>query len=148
MGYDVHITRQINWFDGDNIRKITLDEWRNYISNDEEMRLDNVAKATVSNQQLSAKREGLSIWTRYSKDGVKGSHAWFDYRDGNIVVKNPDKEILSKMQEVANSLDAKVQGDDGELYLSNTESEISNDSPASEDINKNARRPWWKPWKK
>lgn len=146
MGYDVHITRQINWFDGDDHCKISLDEWRKYILKDAEMRLENVAKATVSNQELSITREGLSIWTRYSKDGVKGSHAWFDYNDGNIVVKNPDKEIISKMQEVANSLDAKVQGDDGELYLSNTESDNSNDSLASDDINKNAQKPWWKFW--
>jgi hypothetical protein len=32
------------------------------------------------------------------------------------VVKNPDTEILKKMWLIAQSLGAKVQGDDGETY--------------------------------
>jgi hypothetical protein len=42
--------------------------------------------------------------------------AWFAYWRGEIRVKNPDDEIIRKMWLVAQSLSAKVQGDDGETY--------------------------------
>jgi hypothetical protein len=40
----------------------------------------------------------------------------FDFRDGRIVVKNPDQATIAKMVAIAESLGARVQGDDGELY--------------------------------
>jgi len=42
--------------------------------------------------------------------------AWFDYRNGWIVVKNPDEEIRAKMKQIAKVLSAKVFGDEGEEY--------------------------------
>jgi hypothetical protein len=42
--------------------------------------------------------------------------AWCDWREGRIVVKNPDGAILARMREVASALNARVQGDDGEAY--------------------------------
>jgi hypothetical protein len=47
--------------------------------------------------------------------------AWFDFQDGDVVVKNPDEEILKKMWLIAQALGAKVQGDDGEIYDENGE---------------------------
>jgi hypothetical protein len=41
---------------------------------------------------------------------------WFDFRQGNVVVKNPDTEVLRKMWSLAQALSANVQGDDGEGY--------------------------------
>jgi len=35
---------------------------------------------------------------------------------GNVVVKNPDSEILRKMYVIAQSLSAKVKGDEWEVY--------------------------------
>jgi hypothetical protein len=35
---------------------------------------------------------------------------------GDVVVKNPDSEILRKMYVVAQSLSAKVKGDEWEVY--------------------------------
>jgi hypothetical protein len=46
----------------------------------------------------------------------RGNKAWFDWRDGCIVVKNPDDEILNKMKQIAVQLRAIVVGDDGEQY--------------------------------
>jgi hypothetical protein len=42
--------------------------------------------------------------------------AWFDYRTGEVVVKNPGDEILGKMRRIDSALGAKVMGDEGELY--------------------------------
>lgn len=44
MGYDLHITRQENWFDEDNSQQISFDEWTQVLSNDKDMRLDNFAE--------------------------------------------------------------------------------------------------------
>jgi hypothetical protein len=40
----------------------------------------------------------------------------FDFRDGNVTVKNPDEPTIAKMQEFAQKLGAHLQGDDGEVY--------------------------------
>jgi hypothetical protein len=52
------------------------------------------------------------IWDRHPND----DEAWLDWFDGNISTKNPDEPLLHKMVDIAARLDAKVQGDDGELY--------------------------------
>ena len=117
MGYDVHITRKENWFDEDETYNISIEEWKEIVANDPEMRLGNFAQATTTNgDTLRVENDGLSIWTKYSGDGVNGNHAWFDYYKGTIVVKNPDTEIIAKMISIAEKLKAKVQGDEGEIY--------------------------------
>ena len=47
MGYDIHITRQENWYDDDKSLQITLGEWKEYVDSDPEMRLDNFAEASL-----------------------------------------------------------------------------------------------------
>ena len=59
---------------------------------------------------------GLAVWAAYSGHDPQGNQAWFDWRDGRIVVKNPDQEILAKMRQVAAHFRARVMGDDGEEY--------------------------------
>ncbi|WP_089687538.1 hypothetical protein [Catalinimonas alkaloidigena] len=135
MGYDLHITRKSNWFDEESSRDISLTDWISYVTKDDEMRLDHFAGAvTDDGQKIRIEDEGLSVWAKYSKNGINGNFAWFTYANGQIVVKNPDKEIINKMIDIASVLGAKVQGDDGELY------EIK------EFINKEMQ-PWWKFWK-
>jgi hypothetical protein len=41
---------------------------------------------------------------------------WLDWFEGNVFSKNPDDPLIDKMVEIAKKLDAKVQGDDGEVY--------------------------------
>lgn len=135
MGYDLHITRKLNWFDEESSTDISLADWIAYVNEDNEMRLDNFADAmTDEGQNMKVKSEGLSVWTKYSKNGIDGNYAWFQYMNGQIVVKNPDKEIINKMIDIASVLGAKVQGDDGEFY------------ETRELINKK-KQPWWKFWK-
>jgi hypothetical protein len=38
------------------------------------------------------------------------------YDAGEITAKNPDEPLIRKMVEIAQKLDARVQGDDGEIY--------------------------------
>lgn len=137
MGYDIHITRQENWFDQNNTKKISLDEWTAYVGNDPEMRLDNFAEATTSSEEIiQIENNGLAVWTGYSGNGLNNNFACFNYNNGNIICKNPDDEILSKMLNIAQQLGAKVQGDEGELYEQSTNKLSDRDQ----------QKPWWKFW--
>ncbi len=115
MGYDVHITRKKDWSDQE--PQISLPEWVAYIKSDPSMRLDGHAETvTPDGHSLRYNSDGLAVWTRYSGHGRNGNMAWFDFRRGDVAVKNPDEEILKKMWLIAQALHAKVQGDEGELY--------------------------------
>jgi len=116
MGYDVHITRKENWFD-DSGPNINSDEWKALVRSDPDMRLDGYASAVVGGDSvLRVDGDGLAVWTAYAGNGVSGNMAWFDFRQGNVVVKNPDGAILGKMWQLAQRLGAKVQGDECEVY--------------------------------
>ncbi|MFL9858840.1 hypothetical protein PQR72_24430 [Paraburkholderia madseniana] len=115
MGYDVHITRKENWFDDG--PEIGLQEWKTFIDTDDEMRLDGYAEAKLpGGHALRVDSDGLAVWTAFRGNTDGGNMAWFDYRSGNVVVKNPDVAILNKMWQIAQKLGARVQGDDCEIY--------------------------------
>ena len=40
---------------------------------------------------------------------------------GDIFTKNPDPSTIEKMISIAKKLNARVQGDDGEIYISGTD---------------------------
>ena len=115
MGYDVHITRASDWTESESA-PITLDEWLTVVQTDPDMRLDGFAEAGTPEGMLRYENKGMAVWTKYSGHEVNGNMAWFDYRGGRIVVKNPDEEIRAKMKQLATKLSAKVVGDEGEEY--------------------------------
>jgi len=142
MGYEVYITRASDWVES-NEQPIALEEWLSYIENTPDMKHDGYAEATSPNGDIIRyENVGLSVWTGYSKNGLDGGKAWFDYRDGNIIVKNPDSEILVKMYEIAQELEAMVQGDDGEVYDENGQSNWQGKNVSVET----EKKPWWKFW--
>lgn len=117
MVYELHITRQHNWFDNNANQKISLEEWKDFLQNDSEMRLDKYVEATIATDRvLKIENEGLSVWTKYSGEGVDGNRAWFDYDHGSITIKNPGNEIITKMLAIVNKPNAEVQGDDCKAY--------------------------------
>lgn len=149
MGYDLHITRQENRGDEMEEYKIQLTEWKELVANDPEMRLDGFAEVTIKDDGiLRTESEGLAVWTKYSGDGAGGGHAWFDYYRGNIVVKDPDEEIIGKMLEIGERLKAKVQGDEEEVYKRAEDNRIvyrhAEETYLDEPKKKN--KPWWKLW--
>lgn len=148
MGYEVHITRQENWFDEDDSREISFYEWTQILAHDNEMRLDNFAEATTtSGETIRVESEGLSVWTKYSGNGLNNNYAWFDYSRGSIVCKNPDDEIINKMLDIAERLNAKVQGDEGEIYERSANNKISYKHTTENNHNQtDNKKPWWKFW--
>jgi hypothetical protein len=136
VGYEVHITRAEDWSDSEKW-PVPLEEWLAYVAHDPDMRLDGAAESTTPDgATLRYENEGLSVWTAYSRHGLNGNMAWFDYREGRVVVKNPDDEILGKMVEIARDLDANVQGDDLERY--DDPARVRDSATAPE------QKPWWR----
>lgn len=101
MGYDLHITRKKFWADQDG-PQITAAEWLAYVATDPQLRLDQ------SSQSHAVK---LSLESEHDEP-------WLEWFQGDVYTKNPDEPILAKMLEIAKALNARVQGDDGEIYRS------------------------------
>ena len=95
MGYDLHITRRKDWSDS-NGPSISEQDWQTLVRADSELQIGDPI-----NQPNFA---------------TFGEEAWFDWSDGHVFTKNPDRQTLEKMLELADRLGAKVQGDDGETY--------------------------------
>jgi hypothetical protein len=100
VGYEFHITRAENWVESDQ-RPITAEEWLALVDADPDLGIDD--------------QNGpyFAVWSgpcSYPDGG------WFDWSDGFISTKNPDRAILGKMLRLAAQLGAVVQGDDGEVY--------------------------------
>lgn len=98
MGYDAHISRRNDWSDESGPR-IERAEWKTVVENDPELALDAVSEGTDSVSASFRGEEGALWWN-----------------DGEIVFKYPNERLLAKMVALAKLLNAKVQGDDGEVY--------------------------------
>jgi hypothetical protein len=99
MGYDVHITRAEDWSDNEGAQ-ITPEEWLAFVRNDREL------------TALGQTEHCAAEW----HDPAGGAPVHIEWRRGNIVVKNPTRAVVLKMEALAERLGARVQGDDGEFY--------------------------------
>lgn len=146
MGYDLHISRNDEWWDEEIGGGISFADWSSLVDADDTMRMDGFAEVNLPDgSTLRIENEGLAVWTEYAGNEDGGNQAWFDFREGAVVVKNPDQDILAKMLEVAGKLDAKVVGEEGEEYKSPTDHGTMTREAMSEVISRR-QKPWWKFW--
>jgi hypothetical protein len=97
VSYDAHITRAPDWTVSDQVQ-IPLAEW---------------SAVAAAAGLIPTRQPGLF----YAQDAREtGDDASFEWFDGAITVCAPDEVTLGKMIELADLLDAVVQGDDGETY--------------------------------
>jgi len=81
------------------------------------LRLDGYAQASLPDGKiLRVEDASLAVWTGWSRHAEGENMALFYLSAGNIDSKNPDEEIRRKMWRIAQRLNARVQGDDGEFY--------------------------------
>lgn len=146
MGYDLHITRKEEWFEEEGAQ-ITLDEWKNFVNSSPDMRLDGYAEAETPNGILRVENEGLAVWTGFSGQDKDQSMVWFDYSDGNIKVHNPDEEIIKKMYLIAVALNARVQGEECEVYGKDGLSNWQELKVEGEKMRAVESKKWWQFWK-
>ncbi|HEV8001960.1 MAG TPA: hypothetical protein VGP63_18880 [Planctomycetaceae bacterium] len=98
MGYEIHITRQEeSWSEDDPTRHITPEEWQ--------------ALATADASLRPVPENGPNFFEMVDGDG------WFDWSAGCLETKHADEKTLAKACEIAERLNAKVQGDEDELYF-------------------------------
>lgn len=115
MGYDLHITRRADWADEEG-PAITQAEWESYITTDPDLRLDGYMEATTAaGATLRMEEAGIAVWIAHPHLTEHGGWITLDSR-GNIVVKNPDEAFRQKMWKIAQALDARLVGDEGETY--------------------------------
>ena len=98
---------------------------------------------------LRVEGTGICVWKGYSGGANRENTAWLTWSKGNIVAKNPDQEIRRKMWLIAQSFDAKVQGEDGEHYGHDGEMlmALANIGTTSErPTSASPKRPRWKFW--
>lgn len=115
LGYDVHITRKDAWYDEDGPR-ITPQEWADVVAADPELRMDGFAEAPLfDSDTLRTESAGIAVWTAHP--GTTDGQAWIVLDDeGNVVVKNPDEAFRRNMWQIAETLRARVVGEDDEVY--------------------------------
>ena len=75
---------------------ISLEEWEDFVHDDDEMRLDGFAEITTPDgSKLRMESAGLAVWTGYSKNIDGGNQAWLHFRDCSIVVKKVSTVAMS-----------------------------------------------------
>jgi hypothetical protein len=115
MGYDLHITRKSDWPLRGN--DITRDEWLAVVAADPELRLDGYAEAPLpEGKVLRVEDSTLAVWIGWAGHVEGREMAPLYLSNGNIDSKNPDEDTRRKMWRIAQQLNARVQGDDGEFY--------------------------------
>lgn len=149
MGYEVHITKKDMYFDEDG-EVITLESWKEYVKQDQEMRLDGFAETNTPDGTLRIEDESLAVWTEWSKHQIDGGMAWIHHFNGCITTKNPDNEMLKKLYQIAQYFEAKVQGDEGEIYDENGNSnwqKLKSINASASDSETTITKKWWQFWK-
>ena len=142
MSYDVQISKNREWWDEEIGGGISLDEWKSYLASDDSMRVDGITKAkSPEGTDVHYENEGLAAWVVNPNHAKVENVVWFDYRDGRVVVKNPDAETLRKMHSIAVQFVASVFGDEGEEYDEN--GLVVGFSAVH---SKEPKKPWWKLW--
>jgi hypothetical protein len=101
MGWEIHITRAENWAESEH-NPIRSQEWLALVEADPELTIDPQGNGPY-----------FTLWLAHL---VEGEHPWFDWSEGTINTKYPDRQTLAKALQIARHFGAQVQGDDGEVY--------------------------------
>lgn len=145
MGYELHITRREHWADTET-SDISLDEWLAYVSNDEELELTNGYDIKIGSELQFQDRPGYCEWNAHPVYSDSNARPWFAYWRGSINTKNPDAPTIRKMMQIASSLNAKVQGDEGEIYTEEYLIEMLQEEEHVKSSMQTDKKPWWKFW--
>jgi hypothetical protein len=96
MGYDLRITRALDWTANAG-HEIRAEEWQAVVAADDDLTADPSTGPYAVRYRASA---------------------WFDWFEGNVFTTDPDRATVTKLLALAAKLDAIVQGDEGEVYES------------------------------
>ena len=108
MGYDLHITRKEHWSDEDG-SEISLSEWVKYSQNDSDIKPD-PDNPGDENWMIISDSWSWPIWWE---------------KNGELRTKNPEPAAIQKLISIAIALDARVLGDDGEIYRNDSSGAVT-----------------------
>ena len=145
MGYELHITRRDHWADTET-PDIPLDEWLAYVNRDKELELTNGNDVKFGSETAFENRPGYCEWNAHPLQNEPHARPWFAYWKGTIGTKNPDTVTIRKMMQMASALNAKVQGDDGEIYTGEHLAEMVLNEKRMKPSTRIGKKPWWKFW--
>jgi hypothetical protein len=148
MGYDLHITRKEHW--SDEMRPgvdISLEDWLIYIDQDTQLELSDSYRIKVPGSKTESQvAPGFCLWKMHPSN----DKPYFHFSDGDISTKNPDGDTIQKLLTISEKLNARVQGDDGEIYIRSTQGLISGGYDILIDRDESGitpdKKPWWKFW--
>jgi hypothetical protein len=99
MGYSLYITRREHWHD-ESGPEIALPEWQQLVASDATLRWE---------PNLG---EHFATWL----GSTSSEPPWLAWLNGNLESKHPELHFIRKMASLASQLNAKVVGEEGELY--------------------------------
>lgn len=99
-GYDVHVTKKEHWTDENDIC-INKADWKKYLETNSSIQVDH-----------DSIEDSYLVYINNDEYAM-----WIDYKGCDLMTKNPNTEFINKLIEISKALDAKVQGDDGEVYI-------------------------------
>lgn len=99
MGYDLHITRR-DWWANPKGPEISIDEWLAFARTSTEVESDSENPGD-HNWIMSRHKRRWPLWWAHR---------------GELYTKNPDEEAIAVLVRIAQALNARVLGDDDEVY--------------------------------
>ncbi len=112
MSYDLHITRNQPHSDVPS-RPIALDEWLEVVGADSSLAHEQPPAVTAPDGSLlQIDSPGAAVWSGHPDS----AQVWFHHFGERVTARQPDLETRRKMFELAQALNARVLGDQGEEY--------------------------------
>ncbi|WP_037287722.1 hypothetical protein [Saccharibacillus sacchari] len=109
MAYEIHIERK------DEENSITMEEWENYIENDNELEAtDHIEIELPNGMTIGMSGEGMAVWKKTIED--EEIAVTFTFREGEVSARYLNDNQIEKMKDIATKLQAIVVGDEGEEY--------------------------------
>jgi hypothetical protein len=148
MSYSITIVRRNRWDDIDEESNITLQEWVDMVKTDPELEFPQDSDLTELNKDYYQSKPGYCEWNAHPNHKEPFARPYFDYYHGEITTQNVDDYSLLKAISIAEILNGKVIGQDGEFYEEGDSLNILVHDPnvsSSIKTEKN-RSPCWKFW--
>lgn len=145
MGYELHITRREDWADTET-QDIPLEEWLAYVDSDIELELTNRYDVKIGTETQFQNRPGYCEWNAHPTGKEPNARPWFSFWEGSIDTKSQDAPTIRKMIQIASALNAKVHGDEGEIYTEEYLAELESEEKQKTVYRQQEKKSWWKFW--
>jgi hypothetical protein len=131
MAYDLHLFRGDDWSDPE---PFSIEEWDEFVAATSDVRRTGFVETTSpTDEALRMDDPGLAEWTGHSRRQII-----LLFRNNRMTVTNPDDETIAWLISIARPLRARVQGDEGEFY--SNEGDTDSESPRAGWLHRLSRR--------